>query len=60
MTSASQAINVINYTKHTPRVHLNRKGTFSMTLCGFRCVLLLLFVGAFDLKDPDSTENLGA
>ena len=49
-----------NYTKHTPRETLNRKGTFSMAFCGLRSVWMVFFVGAFDLRDGDSAQNLGA
>ena len=49
-----------NYTKHTPRETLNRKGTFSMAFCDLRSVWMVFFVGAFDLRDGDSAQNLGA
>ena len=49
-----------NYTKHTPRETLKRGGTFSMPFCGFRWVWMDFFVGASDLRDGDSAQNLGA
>ena len=50
----------INYTKHTPRETLNRKGTFSMAFCDSRWGWMVFFVGACDLRDGDSAQNLGA
>ena len=49
-----------NYTKHTPRETLNRRGTFSMAFCGLRSVWMVFFVGACDLRDGDYAQNLGA
>ena len=49
-----------NYTKHTPRVHLNRKGTFSMPFCDFRSGWMSFFMGALDFMDRDSAQSLGA
>ena len=60
LSSKLRGFHQSNYTKHAPRETLNRKGTFSMTFCGLRLVWMVFFVGAFDLRDGDSAQNLGA